>query len=422
MNYRLSIPKSMALHPPMSTKKRPKTVFSGVPGFAFSGVSAGLKADPKKRDLALIYSTASDTTAAGVFTRNLVRAAPVRICEKHVRSGKARLILINAGIANAATGVAGLKDAESVVRFTATSFELNESEVLPCSTGKIGPRLPLDKIRSGILKAKDLLHPQGFAKASQAICTTDAYPKTAFYRGKLRGKAFSIAVMAKGAGMIAPNMATMLCFIATDLNVSAAILKKLLKESVDETLNRMTVDGDTSTNDTVLMLANGLAGNPPLTKNSKDYAHIRKLLTQLLRDIAVKIVTDGEGATKCFEVRVKGAKNATHAERAARAIADSQLVKTAMFGNDPNWGRIACAAGYSGAAIAEKAMTIKLGGVPVFVRGKPRDENLAKAARILKQNTEITVEVDLGLGSGRAHILSSDLTYDYVKLNAEYHT
>lgn len=406
----------------MSTKKRQKTLFSGVPGFAFSGVSAGLKGDPKKRDLALIYSAVPQTVVAGVFTRNLVRAAPVRICERHVRSGKARLILVNAGVANAATGVAGLKDAESAVRFAASLFELNERDVLPCSTGKIGPRLPLDLIRSGVLKAKDLLHLHGFTKASQAICTTDAYPKTAFYRGQIRRKAFSIAIMAKGAGMIAPDMATMLCFIVTDLNAPAPVLKTLLKECVDETLNRMTVDGDTSTNDTVLMLANGLAKNAPLAKNSNDYALVKKILMGLLRDIAVKIVTDGEGATKCFEVRVTGAKNAAQAERAARAIADSQLVKTAMFGNDPNWGRIACAAGYSGATVSEEEMTIKLGGIPVFARGKPQDANLSKAARILKKSAEITVDVDLGLGSGRAHILSSDLTYDYVKLNAEYHT
>jgi len=228
--------------------------------------------------------------------------------------------------------------------------------------------------------------------------------------------------MAKGAGMIAPNMATMLSYIVTDLNISKTVLQSLLKEAVDETLNCLTVDGDTSTNDTVLMLASGLAGNKAIKKNGFTYKKIKKTLVNLLEYICILIASDGEGATKCIRIHVSGAKNESDAKKVAKAIANSPLVKTAMFGNDPNWGRILCAAGYSEADVVEENTTIKLGKYKVFSKGKPFNQNEKPASRYLKSNKLIDVFIDLGRGKGRGRAYGCDLTYDYVKLNAEYRT
>lgn len=392
-----------------------------VPGFEFAGVAAAIKENAKKKDVALIYAP-DGASAAGVFTRNRFRAAPVQVSERNVRSGRAQLVVINSGCANAATGALGFDDAVATTDFAARVFDARACDVLVCSTGKIGPRLPMDKLRKGILAAREQLNVGGFAAAAEAICTTDAYPKAAFVRGKLSGKSFRIAVMAKGAGMICPDMATMLCFVMTDLKVSPAALKKLLREAVDVTLNRATVDGDASTNDTVLMLASGCAQNPTFAAGTKEYDVVKSALVSVLEKITLQIVLDGEGATKCFVVDVSGAKSAKEAERAASAVANSQLVKAAMFGNDPNWGRIAAAVGYSGARFKQDDVRIAMGGIKLYDQGRVLVQNEKRAAAFLRGHDVVPVSVSLGKGGGQARVYASDLTHDYVRLNAEYRT
>lgn len=393
-----------------------------VRGFSFAGTAQGIKGSPRKKDVALIYSSASETLVAGVFTRNKVCAAPVKLCRANLKTGRARLVVVNSGCANAATGASGLKDAKAVTDFAANAFGLNPHEVFVCSTGRIGMRLPVNKVKAGIVAGKARLHPEGFRRAGQAILTTDAYEKNAFYRGKLGGKNFSIAVMAKGAGMIHPNMATMLCFVTTDLKFERAALQSLLQEAVEPTLNSLTVDGDTSTNDTVLLLANGMADNAAIKSGSSAYRSVLKTLTALLEDIAYKIALDGEGATKCLMISVHGAKNHGDAKKIAKAIGNSPLVKTAAFGCDPNWGRILSAAGNSGAEVSEEKTTIRMGGRILFSKGAIHEKNATPVNRYLKANRRVAIDVGVGSGPGRARVLASDLTYDYVKLNADYHT
>ena len=393
-----------------------------MPGFFFAGTAQGIKADARKKDVALIYSSEPATLVAGVFTLNKICAAPVKICRENLQKGRARLVVVNSGCANAATGKSGLKDAKEVVSFAAKTFGLSPSEIFVCSTGRIGMKLPADKVKAGIISGKALLHPEGFRRAGQAILTTDAYEKNAFYSGRLGGKKFSIAIMAKGAGMIHPNMATMLCYVTTDLKFERVALQSILQEAVDPTLNSLTVDGDTSTNDTVLLLANGLAGNVAIKKGSSDYRSIFKILTVLLEDIAYKIALDGEGATKCMRISVRGAKKSSDAKKIAKAIGNSPLVKTATFGCDPNWGRILSAAGNSGVDVVEEKITIRIGGLVLFSKGTIHEKNTNPVNRYLKANRCVMIDVIVGTGQGKASVLGSDLTCDYVKLNADYHT
>lgn len=405
----------------MKAKKITPTGFL-VPGFSFTGTAQGIKADVRKKDVALIYSSEPTTLVAGVFTLNKVCAAPVKLCRENLKTARGRLVVVNSGCANAATGQRGLKDAKEIVGFAAKTFGLSPDEVFVCSTGRIGMKLPVGKVKAGIIAGKARLHPEGFRRAGQAILTTDAYEKNVFYSGRLGGKKFSIAVMAKGAGMIHPNMATMLCYVMTDLKFERAALQSLLQEAVNPTLNSLTVDGDTSTNDTVLLLANGMAGNVAIKTGSAAYRSILKILTAMLEDIAYKIALDGEGATKCMRISVRGAKNPDDAKKTAKAIGNSPLVKTAVFGCDPNWGRILSAAGNSGADVFEEKTTIRIGGLVLFSKGAIHEKNAGPVNRYLKDNRRVMIDVVVGAGSGKARVLASDLTYDYVRLNADYHT
>jgi glutamate N-acetyltransferase/amino-acid N-acetyltransferase len=393
-----------------------------IPGFTFAGLHCGIKDDASKKDLAVIYSESPQTVAAGVFTKNAVCAAPVRLCQQILKGKNHRLIIINSGIANAATGKLGLQDAQAVQKTAATLFNIKSNEVFISSTGKIGPRVPVDKIKQGLTVAQTALSPQGFYDTAEAIRTTDAWRKTAVHKGILNGKEYTLAVMAKGAGMIQPNMATMLCYILTDLAIEKRALQKMLKLAVDPTLNSLSVDGDTSTNDTVLVLANGLVGNKPIKDGTPIYKKILQQVTELLREMTISIAMDGEGATKCLMIRVAKARTDADARLAARAIANSPLVKTAMFGGDPNWGRILAAVGYSSARVDELKASVHLGQHKMYARGHATDVATEEVSLYIKTQKIIDITVDLGLGKGQALIYASDLTYDYVKLNAEYHT
>ena len=391
-------------------------------GFEFAGCHCGIKEQKGRKDLGVIYATQTNTAIAGVYTTNKILAAPVLQCQKNTKNGIGRLIVINSGIANAATGAKGKEDARKTEAAAAKIFNVKKNDVCVCSTGRIGERVPVQKIIKGLDGLKSNLNEKSFYDCANAILTTDKSTKTVVKTGRLQGKPFTLAIMAKGAGMIQPNMATMLCYIMTDLKISKPVLNSLLKESVSDTLNSLSVDGDTSTNDTVLIMASGLANNKALNKASADYKKTKKLLTEALLYIAKEIALDGEGATKCFEVNVVGAKSSKDAQKISKAIANSLLVKTAMFGGDPNWGRIVCAAGYSGAAINEKKTSVSFKNISVFTNGKPINKNEARAAAYLKKNSEIEININLGLGKHNSRAIGSDLTYDYVKLNAEYRT
>ena len=393
-----------------------------VPGFQFAGIHAGIKDDARKKDLTLIYSEEPSTLVDGVFTKNRVCAAPVILCRKVVRRGMARLIVINSGIANACTGSRGFRDAIATQREAARLFHLAPSRVLVSSTGKIGDFLPMNRLIPGIGKAKKFLSSSRFLDAAKGIMTTDQFPKFGAVRGSLGGKRYSIAVMTKGAGMLRPNMATLLTYVLTDLKISRGTLKKLFRSAVETTLNRVTVDGDTSTNDSVIMMANGRAGNSLFTAGSKTGKKIGRELEGLLAAMARKVALDGEGATKCCLVKIRGARNNGDAEKAAYAIGNSPLVKTALFGCDPNWGRIMAAVGYSGASVKPEKIKISIGPHRIVARGIGIPGVPVKKVSRYMERQNIAIVVDLGLGSGSHHIFMSDLTYDYIHLNAEYHT
>lgn len=390
-----------------------------VPGFQFAGVAAGIKQN-KNKDLGLIFSSAANTVCAGLFTTNDAKAAPVMVCKEQLKNKYTRLILVNAGNANAATGIQGIKNARACIQAAAKHYKINPKEILVSSTGKIGVPLPINKIISGLSKLEPAA--ESLNDFASAIMTTDQYAKVITHVGTLQNKKFHMAVVAKGAGMISPNMATFLCYIVTDLNISKAIATKLLRDASDQTLNAMTVDGDMSTNDTVLLMANGLAGNKAFTTTSKDYQIILKALQKLLEEMAILVCLDGEGATKCFKTRVLNASSKKQAKLVAESVANSQLVKTAMFGSDPNWGRILCAAGYCGAKINPDKAVIKLGNITVYKKGTPLFQNETEAKDYLKANKLVDVTIDLNLGSHTATTFASDLTYEYVRINAEYRT
>ncbi|MBI4412051.1 MAG: bifunctional glutamate N-acetyltransferase/amino-acid acetyltransferase ArgJ [Deltaproteobacteria bacterium] len=393
-----------------------------IPGFQFAGIHCGIKDDPRKKDLTLIYSEELETLIDGVFTKNRVCAAPVEVCRKSIRQGKGRLVVVNSGIANACTGVQGLRDAKKTQKEAARLFKLNPDSVMVCSTGKIGDPLPIRRLLRGLKKGKRALSGKNFLEAAKGIMTTDQFVKFGVARGRIKGKKYIIAVMTKGAGMLRPDMATMLTFIVTNLKFSRPVLSVLFRRAVDLTLNRVTVDGDMSTNDTVLILANGRAGNKPFGLMSPEAKIVETQLTALLTEMAKKITLDGEGATKCCRVQVSGAQNRADAKKVAYAVGNSPLVKTALFGCDPNWGRIMAAVGYSGASVIPEKISIHIGPYLVVRKGQKAlgHDPLVVSKYMRKKN--IDMRIDLGLKSGNFHIYMSDLTYDYVHLNAEYHT
>lgn len=392
-----------------------------VPGFLVSGIRCGIKKKAGAKDLALIYSEA-EASAAAVFTKNAVKAAPVLLDTERIVSGKGRAVIVNSGNANACTGDDGLKKAKEMARSVSKALKVKEGMVYVSSTGVIGEPLPVDRIIGAIPELLKELREDGWKDAEAAIMTTDAFPKMAGVRVDVGGKGVTILGIAKGAGMIHPNMATMLSYIATDCSISPGLLDKALRKAVDKSFNSITVDGDMSTNDTVLILANGVAGNRPLTSRSGDMERFQEALDYVTRELAKMIVRDGEGATKVIEIVVKGASGKADAKKAANAIGRSSLVKTAFFGNDPNWGRIAAAAGYSGARVLPERMDILFNEVLVVKNGLCVGGDWETKARKEMDGKEVRVTVNLNLGKSDATVWASDLTYDYVKINASYRT
>jgi glutamate N-acetyltransferase/amino-acid N-acetyltransferase len=391
-----------------------------VPGILASGIAAGIKPSGKK-DLALIYSSAP-ARAAAVFTQNQVKGAPVLVSQEHVRDGRAQAILASSGCSNVCTGEQGVKDAREMTRITGELLRVSPRQVLIAATGVIGQPLPMEKIRAGLPKLVKALSPQGGRNASEAILTTDTMPKEAAVRLEVAGRPVTIGAIAKGVGMIEPHMATMFCFVATDAMVEAGALRSVLRRAVDDSFNRITVDGDQSTSDTVAILANGLAENTPLERGGRGLRQFARGLEALTGRLARLLVEDGEGASKLVEVRVRGARTRREALAAARSVANSPLVKTAFNGADPNWGRIMMALGKSSARIAADRVSIAIGDEPLVDRGAPRADGRLERIRDVMRQREYAVVIDLGLGRGEDHVWTSDLSEEYVRINAKYTT
>ncbi len=388
-------------------------------GFKAAGIKAGIKKSGKE-DVAIIYSTVP-AAAAGVFTLNTMAAAPVVVSRKVADKGQASAIVVNSGCANACTGTQGLTDAGAMAALTAELLNIQADQVFVASTGIIGVNLPMEKLNAGIKKAVAQLSEEGGVKAGQAILTTDTFPKSCAYELTLGGVSVKIAGIAKGSGMIHPNMATMLGFITTDAAISAPLLKQALTDAVNVSFNMISVDGDTSTNDMVSVLANGAAGNPLIDSMNDDYQAFAAVLKQVCTELAQLVARDGEGATKFLELTVTGAASFAEAKQAAMAIAKSPLVKTAFFGQDPNWGRIICAVGYSGAQVVPEKTTMAIGGIPIVKQGMGTSYD-EQALRAVMAEHDIKVTVDLGVGEAQATVWSCDFSYEYVKINGEYHT
>ncbi len=389
-----------------------------VPGFKAWGIHCGIKKNGKK-DLTIIYSD-REAAVAGLFTKNRVKAAPVVLDMARVKSGKGRAIIVNSGCANACTGKRGLADARATAEMAAQEFGIRADAVYVASTGVIGEFLPMTKIATGIATAAGLLSASGWEPAAEAIMTTDIYPKLSVVQEEIGGKTVTLAGIAKGSGMIHPDMATMLCFIVTDALISAPMLKKALQAATDRSFNVITVDGETSTNDTILCMANGAAGNKRPAAGSKDLKKFQACLDAVTRSLAMQVVRDGEGATKFVEITVRGAKTPVEAKRAAMAVAKSSLVKTALFGEDPNWGRVMAALGYAGVEMDESRTDIFIGKAKIVENGLGQGKAAERdAASALKQR-EIQMAIDLHKGKGEAIVWTCDLSCEYVKINAAY--
>ena len=385
-------------------------------GFRAAVVAAGIK--PEGPDLALLVADRT-CAAAAVFTSNRAAAAPVVVSREHLSAGRARAVVVNAGIANAATGERGLIDAREMAAVTGRAGGCPPAEVVVASTGVIGLRLPMDKVRAGIERAAPELGREKGAAAARAILTTDTRPKEARVSFPLGGTTLTVGAMAKGAGMIAPNMATMLAFFTTDAAVEAPLLRQALGEAVGASLNRVTVDGDTSTNDMALVLASGAAGAPAIREADRGYQAFAAALTEVSRRIAELIVRDGEGATRIAEVRVEGARDAAEADRIARVVADSPLVKTALHGGDPNWGRILAAVGRAGVPLDVDRVDLFLGDVWVAEGGQARDYDERAAHRAMLEDP-VRIRVRLGEGQAAGWIWTCDFSHGYVDINAHY--
>jgi glutamate N-acetyltransferase/amino-acid N-acetyltransferase len=390
-----------------------------VPGFLANGIHTGIKADGGK-DLALLFSICP-ATAAGVFTTNCFKAAPVLLDQQRIRTGVAQAVIANSGVANAATGPDGLADALAVSRAASAELGIADEMVLVASTGVIGHRLPVRKIEAGVKDLVAGLHADGIPDAEAGIMTTDRFPKIACRKGAIGGKDVTLCGIAKGAGMIQPNMATMLAFIMTDAAVERDALDHLFRQSIAGSFNAISVDGCMSTNDTAVILSNGLAGNPSINRGSRNAARFGELLSELLSSLARALVRDGEGATKVIEIMVTEAKTRRDAQRIACAVANSNLVKTAFFGEDPNWGRIISAAGSLGIDLPVDRVCLFLEDVPIFAIGKGIGGREEEISGIMKR-PEIRVRLALGMGRQTWTVCTSDLTFDYIKINAHYHT
>ena len=385
-------------------------------GFKFAGVASGLKKNGKK-DLGLIYSEIP-ADVAGVFTRNEVKAAPVILDMQRIVSGTCQAVIANSGNANCCTGEKGMQDAISTARWTAKELALSEEQVLVASTGVIGEPLAAEKIQAAVPDLVNALNPDRISDFAEAIMTTDTVPKVVSKKGNLDGKPFTVTGVAKGAGMIRPDMATLLCFVMTDAACPSDILYEMLLKSIDHTLNRITIDGDTSTNDTALLIANGLSG--AVINSSAQSRQFQPILDEVLMSLGKQLIKDAEGATKLVEIAVKGAKSDVDAYRIADTIAHSNLLKTALFGEDANWGRILAAAGRAGVPIQPDAIDVYFADVLMVKSGMGCGKKAeAEATQILKQ-PEYTITIDLKAGKGVASVFTCDFSIDYVKINASY--
>ncbi len=385
-------------------------------GFKAAGVAAGLKKKGKK-DLGLMVSQVP-ATVAGVFTKNRVKAAPVILDRQRIKTGVCQAIIVNSGNANCCTGEQGIRDAETMASLAASELGISEDLVLVASTGVIGEPLPIEKIGAAIPTLVNSLQSEGIPDLARSIMTTDTVPKMVSAHGVVDGKTFTVTGVAKGAGMIRPDMATMLCFVCTDVKVSSEILKEILVKAVNRSFNRITIDGDTSTNDTVLIMANGLSGAVIQSPDQKDI--FQKILDEIFLDLAKQLVRDGEGVTKLVEIMVRNAVSDSDAQKVADTVAHSPLVKTAFFGEDANWGRIAGAVGRAGVQIDPDKIDVYFDDVQMVKAGMGQGKTIeAEATKVLKR-PEFTLTIDLNSGSGSGSILTCDFSVDYVRINADY--
>jgi len=389
-----------------------------VPGYKVWGIHCGIKKTDKK-DLAIIFSD-REATVAGVFTKNRVKAPSVLLNMARVRSGKAQAIVANSGCANACTGKRGAADARATAEIAARELGIKSESVYVASTGVIGEFLPMPKLTTGIATAVGLLSSNGWEQAAEAIMTTDIYPKLAVVQEEIGGKTVTIAGIAKGSGMIHPNMATMLCFIVTDANIPASMLKKALQISTEKSFNTITVDGDTSTNDMIICMANGAAGNKRPAPGSKENKKFQTCLDTITQSLAKQVVRDGEGATKFAEIVVKNAKTPAEAKLAAMTVAKSSLVKTALSGEDANWGRIMAALGYSGVEMEETKTDIFIGKAKLVEKGLSQGKAAERDATLALKQREVQITIDLHKGKASAAVWTCDLTCEYIKINAAY--
>ncbi len=386
------------------------------PGFQAAGVEANIKKQGI-RDLGLIFSE-RPAKVGGVFTRNLVQAAPVVLDRELIQSGQARAIVVNSGNANCCTGVQGMEDAKTMGQSVANDLGISSDQVLVASTGVIGAPMPMDKVTDAIPELVKSLSPNGFSDLALAMMTTDTVPKLVSKQGKINSNKFTVTAVAKGAGMIHPDMATMLCFVCTDIDADPDYLSYALYMACERSFNRITVDGDTSTNDTALILANGFSGVS--IENSIHKASFQGVLDDVLLYLARLMVKDGEGATKLVEINVSGALSDGDAHAVAGTIGNSNLVKTALFGGDANWGRILAAAGRSGVYLEPDRINISFNDVLMYHNGMGCGPEAEKIATIVMKKPEYAIHVDLQIGNGKATMYTCDFSYDYVKINADY--
>lgn len=387
-------------------------------GFSAGAAAAGIKKDKGALDLGLLYSD-RPCSCAGLFTRNLVKAAPVIVSRERVESGKSQALIVNSGCANACTGPEGEEDARAMANLVSANLGISKEMVLVASTGVIGQRLPMNKIVSGLRTIK--LSPEGGSLLARGIMTTDTYPKQVAYKIDLKDFSFSIGGVAKGSGMIHPDMATMLCFLTTDAVIEPPLLQSYLKQAADLSFNMVTIDGDTSPNDMVIILANGHSKGKELLKNTLEARAFSLALNGACQFLAREIARDGEGATRLIQVQIEGARNVLDARKAARTVAGSNLVKTAVYGADPNWGRIVAAAGRSGAKFQPSQIDVYFDDICLMRDGRPQVFDKADAEAKLKEK-EIIFRINLNTGRGKATAWGCDLSEEYVKINSAYTT
>lgn len=386
------------------------------PGFEAAGIAAGIKKNGKK-DLGILFSKVP-ARAAAVFTRNRVQAAPVLLDRERIKSGRCRAVVVNSGCANCCTGEKGLADAKAVAKSVAAELGIDENLVLVASTGVIGEPLPMEKILPAIPELVAKLAPQGIPDLAEAIMTTDTVPKIVTQSGHVNGKSFTITGVAKGAGMIRPDMATMLCFVATDADIAPDMLQSALAAGVDRSLNRITIDGDTSTNDTVILMAGGMSSVRISDDNHRET--FQQVLDEVMIALARALVKDGEGVTKLVEIKVNGAASDEDARRIADTVAHSNLLKTAFFGEDANWGRILAAAGRAGVPMEIDRTDVFFDDVRMVENGTGCGKTAEISAGEVMKKDEFCIALDLKTGTGRASVLTCDFSVDYVRINADY--